>query len=204
LTRPEAWDQLRLIRADCQRLFWRSATSSLRSLLPQLCDVPCGDLRALAAKASGDVVGDGCNLGIGIDVAKGRHRDHPRRSMTLGAGDNDLRDTGRSGIVDGPGARERGEWRDGAFAGPAVTAYAGTFEYHLAARVTSVNISLSATEHENENRNPRPTLRAQAFQVLPPCVSGKRSATNRLELPQDRNICLLAARISKRREPSWF
>ncbi len=55
-------------------------------------------------------------------------------AMTLGAGDNDLRDIGRSGFVDGPGARERGEWRDGAFAGPALTAYAGTFEYHLAAR----------------------------------------------------------------------
>ena len=183
MTRTRSVAQLRLTRADCQCLFWRSATSSLRSLLPQLCDVPRGDLRALAAKASGDVVGDGCNLGGGIDVAKGRHRDHPRRSMTLGAGDNDLRDTGRSGIVDGPGAGERGEWRDGAFAGSAVTAYAGTFEYHLAARVTSANISLSATEHENENRNPRPTLIGPSISSALPCVSRKRSATNRLDLP---------------------
>ena len=70
----------------------------------KLCKFSC-----FVAEAGSDVIGNRGDLGIGIGVAERRHRDRALWRTPLGSGNHDLDDIGRTGIVDRPCARERGE-----------------------------------------------------------------------------------------------
>src|ERR1700733_3941188 len=74
---------------------------SMRRLLPQFSDVSRADARWRAAKAPGNVVGDGGDLRIGIAAAECRHRDDARRGLAFHPGYHDLRDVCRGRMCDG-------------------------------------------------------------------------------------------------------
>jgi hypothetical protein len=105
-----------------------------------------------AAKAPGDMVSHGCDLGVGIGAPEGRHRDDALRGVPKGAGDHDLGNIGCGRIVDGAGVGDRGEGRERAHSRPVVATGAGLFEYFPAGKVCDATALLGRWGGRQRNR----------------------------------------------------
>src|SRR5437016_8232232 len=84
------------------------------------------DRGALRAEARGDVVGDGRDLGVGIDGAEGWHGEDVGRSDAPRAGNHDLRNIRGAGIIHRARTGECCESRNRAHSAPVMAARAGT------------------------------------------------------------------------------
>ena len=102
---------------------------------PQLAHILCGERRRLRTEAGRDVVGDRRDLPVVVGSSERRHGYRAVLGWLDRAGQDHQRDVGRTRVVHGAAAGQRGARREQAFAGPAVATGAGAFVGFLAVRV---------------------------------------------------------------------
>src|ERR1700739_4306383 len=107
----------------------------LGRLLSQIGYIAACQLRAFGAKTSGDVIGHGRDVVVGIALAEGRHEDLALGCLAIDAMDDRLRHIGGTGIVYRAYASKSGIAIDLTDAGPVMAAGASAGENLFAARI---------------------------------------------------------------------